>query len=231
MARPIKETPILFGEDARRFEERMKEKRRETPEQRAKRLKDYELAMKIDMDRQLIETTYEMRKLDTSEKIESFDCGDTDLNDFILNESFLYREALLAVSYVLENKVNQRSVAYFSLANDRISLSDFENKTEFNRFRKHRFVNEKRLKSYPAAKICRLGVDLSVKGQSIGSFLLNFIKSYFIIENKTGCRFLTVDAYAAAVPFYMKNGFVPLNDEDVDSATRLLYFDLNDIVK
>ena len=39
------------------------------------------------MDRQLIETTYEMRKLDTSEKIESFDCGDTDLNDFILNES------------------------------------------------------------------------------------------------------------------------------------------------
>ena len=69
------------------------------------------------MDRQLIETTYEMRKLDTSEKIESFDCGDTDLNDFILNESFLYREALLAVSYVLENKVNQRSVAYFSLAN------------------------------------------------------------------------------------------------------------------
>lgn len=93
---------------------------------------------------------------------------------------------MLAVSYVLENKMGQQTVAYFSLANDRISLSDFENKTEFNRFRKHRFVNEKRLKSYPAAKICRLGVDLSVKGQSIGSFLLNFIKSYFVIENKTG---------------------------------------------
>ncbi len=27
MARPIKETPILFGEDARRFEERMNQKR------------------------------------------------------------------------------------------------------------------------------------------------------------------------------------------------------------
>lgn len=47
MARPIKETPILFGEDARRFEERMKEKRRETSEQRAKRLKDYELTIHI----------------------------------------------------------------------------------------------------------------------------------------------------------------------------------------
>ena len=29
MAKPIKETPILFGEDARKFEARMKEKRRE----------------------------------------------------------------------------------------------------------------------------------------------------------------------------------------------------------
>ena len=28
MARPIKETPILYGEDARRFEARMKEHRR-----------------------------------------------------------------------------------------------------------------------------------------------------------------------------------------------------------
>lgn len=47
MARPIKETPILFGEDARKFEARMKERRRETPEQRERRLKNYKLAMSI----------------------------------------------------------------------------------------------------------------------------------------------------------------------------------------
>ncbi len=34
MALKIKETPILFGEDARRFEKRMNEKRSETPEAR-----------------------------------------------------------------------------------------------------------------------------------------------------------------------------------------------------
>ena len=45
-----------------------------------------------------------------------------------------------------------------------------------------------------------------------------------------GFEIVVVDAYAAAVPFYEKNGFIPLNNEDVDSATRLLYFDLNDIV-
>lgn len=170
---------------------------------------------------------YQVRRLNKKETIKSFDCGDTDLNDFILNESHHYRKALLAVSYAVENKQdNFKATAYFSLANDKVSLNDFESKTAFNRFRKHRFVNEKRLKSYPAAKICRLGVDTSAKGLHVGSFLLDFIKSYFVIDNKTGCRFLTVDAYADAIPFYLKNGFIPLNNEDADSDTRLLYFDL-----
>nr|WP_233551887.1 GNAT family N-acetyltransferase [Parabacteroides sp. AF48-14] len=137
-----------------------------------------------------ISSVYNIRRLRKKESIESFDCGDADLNDFILKESILYRQALLAVSYVMESKQDSSVIsAYFSLANDKVSLNDFESKTEFNRFRKHRFVNEKRLKSYPAVKICRLGVDLSMKGQSVGTFLLNFIKSYFVIDNKTGCRF------------------------------------------
>ena len=47
MARPIKETPILYGENARWFEERMKQVRRETPEERERRLADYELFMEM----------------------------------------------------------------------------------------------------------------------------------------------------------------------------------------
>ena len=41
MARPIKETPILFGEDALRFEERMKEKRHLSPEEKAEMMEAY----------------------------------------------------------------------------------------------------------------------------------------------------------------------------------------------
>ena len=47
MARPIKETPILYGEDARRFEEHMNEKRYEDPEKKARRIRNYEMIMKI----------------------------------------------------------------------------------------------------------------------------------------------------------------------------------------
>jgi hypothetical protein len=46
MAREIRETPILFGEDARRFLARMEERRTESPEARARRLLDYEFMKK-----------------------------------------------------------------------------------------------------------------------------------------------------------------------------------------
>ena len=46
MARPVRETPILFGEDARRFIARMQERHPETPEARARRLRDYEFFLK-----------------------------------------------------------------------------------------------------------------------------------------------------------------------------------------
>ena len=45
MARPIKETPILYGEDARRFEARMKEQRHVSVEEQARIKANYEIGM------------------------------------------------------------------------------------------------------------------------------------------------------------------------------------------
>ncbi|MBR1800443.1 MAG: GNAT family N-acetyltransferase [Bacteroidaceae bacterium] len=172
---------------------------------------------------------FSIYKLSEGETVESFDCGDADLNDFILSDAPLYLHEKLAVTYTVLEKTNgNKVVAFFSLSNDRISISDFDSKTKYNRFSR-RFNNHKRLKSYPAAKIGRLAVEVSTRGGNLGSYLLTFIKRYFTADNKTGCRFLTVDAYAAAIPFYLKNGFVPLNEEDEGDSTRLLYFDLNDL--
>lgn len=47
MARPVKETPILFGEDARRFESRMKNPPRESDETRKRREANYRAAMSM----------------------------------------------------------------------------------------------------------------------------------------------------------------------------------------
>lgn len=166
-----------------------------------------------------------VRRLCEDEIINSFYCGDNDLDDFILNEASLYLDSLLSVNYIMEE--DNFPIAFFSLSNDKISIHDFEDKTNFNRFRSRKFVNKKRIKSYPAVKIGRFAIDTQSQGKGIGSVLLDFIKGYFLVDNKTGCRFITVDAYKSAIPFYEKNGFVALQNHS-DTFTQLMYFDLAD---
>ena len=143
-----------------------------------------------------------------------------------------FQKHLLSVSYACVDVSNPGMVlAYCSLANDKVAITDFKDKAEFNRFRKKRgFPNEKRLRSYPAVKLCRLGVDMSAKGQQIGTTIIDYIKWMYMNNNRAGCRFLTVDAYLNAVPFYEKNGFRFMNAEDNDPHTRLMYYDLMDIM-
>lgn len=71
-------------------------------------------------------------------------------------------------------------------------------------------------------------MNQAYQGKALGAFLIDFIKAYFLFDNKTGCRFVTVDAYRSAMPFYERNGFLPLLAEDDGEMTRLLYFDLSD---
>ena len=167
------------------------------------------------MTREEFQDRCRVRRLDIGDSVSAFDCYDEDLNDFILNEASLYRNALLSVTYVVEDKITDEVLAYFSLSNDKISISDFENKTDFNRFR-----------NYPAIKIGRLAIAKSAQRQSIGTYLLEFIEDFFIVDNKSGCRFVTVDAYADAIPFYIKNNYLFLNNDDEDNRTRVMYFDL-----
>ena len=72
--------------------------------------------------------------------------------------------------------------------------------------------------------------------KSWGAFILNYIKRWMISENKTGCRFITVDAYQSAVRFYLKNGFLFMGSQErlryelQKGDTVAMYFDLMQIV-
>ena len=171
-------------------------------------------------------------RLKPSYSVEKFCCGNDDLDDFILHRASAFQKHLLSVSYACVDVSNPGAVlAYCSLANDKVAITDFKDNAGFNRFRKKRgFPNEKRLKSYPAVKLCRLGVDVAVKGQQIGTTIIDYIKWMYMNNNRAGCRFLTVDAYLNAVPFYEKNGFRFMNAEDNDPHTRLMYYDLMNLV-
>ena len=64
----------------------------------------------------LLTSDYEMK---------SFDCGDADLNDFLLNDAKSFSEKRIAYTYVLEDGDN--IVGYYSLLNDKVSKLDASN--------------------------------------------------------------------------------------------------------
>ena len=99
---------------------------------------------------------YNIRKLENDITIGDFDCGDDDLNDFIKNEVQFYKAQLIAMPYVVtEIGRKDRILAYFTLANDKIAVTDFESNSQFNKFKKKNFNKEKYLRSYPSVKIGR----------------------------------------------------------------------------
>ncbi len=157
-----------------------------------------------------------------------FDCGDNDLNDFLINDSIPHLKKLLAVTYVIQS--NTETICFFSLLNDKVTINDL-GKDEKEERKKWKTIfsgkTGKPYSSHPAIKIGRLGVTNTYKGMKVGSTVINYLKELFITNNRTGCRFITVDAYTDSLSFYEKAGFKYMTEKDVHSRhTRHMYFDL-----
>lgn len=108
-------------------------------------------------------------RLNEDHVFKPFDCGEEDLNEFLLLDAKDYLHRLMSVTYIIEN--DERTVAFFSVSNDRVAISDTD-KATWRRIKKL-FPHTKHRSDYPAVKIGRLGVDseaenLQVKGASFG---------------------------------------------------------------
>lgn len=168
---------------------------------------------------------FKLVRLNEDYDIKPFDCGEKDLNEFLFNDSKEFQREFLAITYLLEK--DDITIAYFSLLNDKINIHDLkvEDKKAWNKIRK-KYPQRKRLKSYPCMKIGRLGVSSDYQGKGIGKMILDYLKVMFISNNRTGCRYITLDGYRNSLNFYQRNDFVFLTSGDIDDETRLMYFDL-----
>lgn len=163
---------------------------------------------------------FTLRRLNPDETRPHFDCGDDDLNEFFASDSTVADKQLLSVTYVAERE--DAVIAFFSVSNASIRRSDLP------KSKVKKFPQRKRYKNMPAVNIARFATAHHLQSQKIGTDLLDFIKVWFVKGNKTGCRFIIVDAYnkPRTIHFYQKNNFVFLIPSDKDEETRLMYFDL-----
>ena len=133
---------------------------------------------------------------------ESFDCGETALNQFLRHYARQNNERGLGRTYVAVLPGEAKVCGYYTLSSGSISFAIVPDK----------------LPRYPipAVHLGRLAVDLKMQGQRLGELLLiDALKLAVQIADEIGIY--AVELYALtekAKQFYLKYGFVPLKDDD-----------------
>lgn len=113
----------------------------------------------------------------------------------------------------------------------KVELESFASTSAFRRFLKELVSHPKRhLKSFPALKIGRLGIDRNFKGKGLGKLIVNsIINDALELNEKQACKLVTVDAYSQSLTFYERLNFEYLTESDKDEETRQMYFDLTSL--
>lgn len=171
-----------------------------------------------------------------------FSCGASDLDEFLIRDSLLYEKGLMGKTYCwLLKEDHTVIVGYVTLANAAIQTTHMQNNPK-----RHLHKNipyDKQGRTYPAVLIGRVAVAKDYQGSNycIGTQIMNFVKKWFVAyDNKTGCRYLLVDAInnPHTLSYYDRNGFKPLFRRSEDEKTfynikdneelktRMYYFDL-----
>lgn len=164
--------------------------------------------------------------LSEDEILDSFDCKDDDINEFLKEDSKKFQSEKITNTYLFKSGNN--IVAFFSISNDCLNDLGYENSIWNKLHRKIKLPNQKRIRQYPAVKIARLGIDVNFQGKGLSHQLLDFIKGWTFIEHKPACRLLILDAYnqPKQIEMYQKNDFVFLLESDKEEKHRFMYFDL-----
>lgn len=136
----------------------------------------------------------------------SLSCAhDKDIENFFMEDFDGYNSQLLGKSYGFIKSDSMEPVAAFTVSNSMLPVSEFPKpvRNHLNRS----IPNKKRNTQYPAVLIGQLAVFDAFAGRHIGDEVLTFIKGWFVEPlNKTGCRYIIVDAanHPKVLDFYIR---------------------------
>ncbi|MBI2656275.1 GNAT family N-acetyltransferase [Candidatus Woesearchaeota archaeon] len=163
-----------------------------------------------------------IEKLEDKHDLGDFKSYEKELVNFLVEDALNNQKQKLSVTFLWFYEKNL--VGYLTLLNDKINLEG--NLKEFFREKDIHY------KSLPALKIGRLCVNDDFLRKGIGRLMVLFAiqQANEISENKSGCRFITLDAKRNekreldSIHFYKKLGFKMLKERI--KGTTPMYLDL-----
>jgi hypothetical protein len=150
---------------------------------------------------------------------------DRDLDEFLLEDAERHYKDRIAVTYILTREDFPKvPLGFATLQNDAIVIDNEDSLPLVQ--------NTYRYAAFPGVKIGRFGISMDLQGKGLGSVFIFMIKKLMLDANRTGCRFITVDARrdkknkVDTSAFYTKNSFSLLPCRPKTSHTIPMYFDL-----
>jgi len=155
-----------------------------------------------------------IRRLEEFDEVESFDCGDAPLNNYLQRHAWTNQQKIsIGVTYVaLEQAAPRTVLGYFSLATSSVPRERFPKK----------YVRGLPPYDLPLILLARLAVDKRFAGRGLGHALLSeALKITLRVADEVGCRCIITDAYRDKVAWYARYGFIPIEGSAKNGPQRM----------
>ena len=155
-----------------------------------------------------------IRRLEESDEVEGFDCGDEPLNNYLKRHAWTNQEKVsIGVTYAAVDESAPRTVlGYFTLATSSVPRERFPKK----------FVRGLPPYDLPLILLARLAVDERFSGRGLGhAMIAEALKITRRVADEVGCRCIITDAYPDKVGWYARYGFLPLEGKAATSPQKM----------
>jgi GNAT superfamily N-acetyltransferase len=162
-----------------------------------------------------------IRRLEESDEVEGFDCGDEPLNKYLRRHAWTNQQKVsIGVTYVAVDECAPHSVlGYFTLATSSVPRERFPKK----------FVRGLPPYDLPLILLARLAVDRRFSGRGLGHALIaEALKITLRVADEVGCRCIVTDAYPEKASWYARYGFIPIEGAAV-SGPQKMFLDVRTI--
>lgn len=180
---------------------------------------EFESAPAITLDDLQIEPFLETRS------VETFDCGNKDLNDFLNTEEVeTYEEEGLGATHLVYFK--GELVAYFTVSFGSLYVEYLKSWKSFSR------MAQLKIDSIPAVLIGRLAVARAFQGRGIGRALIRYVAGLALeTRGLMGVRLIILQSKPESIEFYLKCGFqlTVATKRERKHINRTMFFDLHAI--
>jgi GNAT superfamily N-acetyltransferase len=161
-----------------------------------------------------------IRRLERSDELEGFDCGDQPLNNYLKRHAWNNQEkSSIGVTYVaVEDQTARAVLGYFTLAMASVPRDAFPKQ------------HVRGLPAYdlPLLLLARLAVDRRLAGRGLGRALISEVFRVALhLADEVGCRFVVTDAYRDRVGWYERYGFAAIDSGA--GGTQRLFLDVRTV--